>query len=90
MFEGGFVSLDVTLDGNSSNLSSSILVPRNVTFIASSFVIEVNSANPSPGQVFVDVANDGTNEWEFNETGFGDLWASECILHGIGIRNSFC
>ena len=83
MFEGGFVSLDVTLDGNSSNLSSSILVPRNVTFIASSFVIEVNSANPSPGQVFVDVANDGTNEWEFNETGFGDLGHQNVFYTGL-------
>ena len=83
MFEGGSVSLDVTLDGNSSNLSSSILVPRNVTFIASSFVIEVNSANPSPGQVFVDVANDGTNEWEFNETGFGNLGHQNVFYTGL-------
>ena len=81
MFEGGYVSLDVTLDGNSSNLSSSILVPRNVTFIASSFVIEVDSTNPSPGQVFVDVANVWGVDYDSSIDNGGEIRSS----FGIGI-----
>ena len=73
MFEGGYASVDVTLSGNTADTSTTILVPRNVTFISSAFEISINSQNPSPGKVVIDVSNDGTSEWEFNTSGFGNL-----------------
>lgn len=83
MFEGGFAAVEISLDGTSADNSTSILVPRNVTFISSSFEIEIESQNPSPGSVFIDVSGDGTNEWEFNETGFGNLGHQNVFYNGL-------
>ena len=82
MFEGGFAAVELNLDGSTADTSASILVPRNVTFITASFEIEVESQNPSPGSVFIDVSGDGTNEWEFNETGFGNLGHQNLFYDG--------
>ena len=61
-FAGGFATVDVTLQGNSMNNSTTIDMPRNVTIITSSFELSVDSNEDSPGQVWIDINEDGVFE----------------------------
>ena len=72
-FSGGFATVDVTLQGGVANTSASIDVPRNVTFTTAGFQVSVDSSETSPGQVWIDFDEDGTYEWEFTGTGYGDI-----------------
>ena len=57
-FSGGYATVDVNLQGNITNNSTSIEVPRNVTF-TSGFEVVIDSDDQSPGEVWVDVGEDG-------------------------------
>ena len=72
-FTGGFASKSVTLQGGVTNNSSTIEIPRNVTFNAASFDVEIDQSDASPGQVWIDVNEDGVFEWEFTGTGYGNI-----------------
>ena len=72
-FTGGYATIDVNLQGSITNNSTSIEVPRNVTFTASGFEVVIDSDDQSPGEVWVDVGEDGIFEWEFTGTGYGDI-----------------
>lgn len=72
-FSGGFATVDVTLQGGVTNSSATIDVPRNVTFTTSGFQVSVEESENSPGQVWIDMDEDGTYEWEFASTGYGDI-----------------
>ena len=72
-FTGGFASKSVTLQGGVTNNNSTIEIPRNVTFNAASFDIEIDQSDASPGQVWIDVNEDGVFEWEFTGTGYGNI-----------------
>ena len=72
-FSGGFATVDVTLQGGVTNSSATIEVPRNVTFTNAGFQVSVEESEDSPGQVWIDLDEDGTFEWEFAATGYGDI-----------------
>ena len=72
-FSGGVATVDVTLQGGVTNTSASLDVPRNVTFTTAGFQISVDEGETSPGQVWIDIDEDGTFEWEFTGTGYGDI-----------------
>ena len=72
-FNGGYATVDVHLQGNVTNSTASIEVPRNVTFTTSGFEVVIDSDDQSPGEVWVDVGEDGVFEWEFTGTGYGDI-----------------
>jgi hypothetical protein len=72
-FNGGVAVIDVVLQGDLTNNSSAIVVPRNVTFTTASFDVEVDSNQDSPGQVWIDINEDGIFEWEFTGTGYGNI-----------------
>jgi len=72
-FSGGFATVDVTLQGGVTNSSATIEVPRNVTFTNAGFQVSVEESETSPGQVWIDLDEDGTFEWEFAATGYGDI-----------------
>ena len=72
-FTGGYATVEVDLQGGVVNNSASIEVPRNVTFTDSGFEVVIDSDHQSPGEVWVDVGEDGIFEWEFNGTGYGDI-----------------
>ena len=72
-FSGGMATVDVTLQGDVTNTSASIEVPRNVTFTNAGFQVSVDESEISPGQVWIDFDEDGTFEWEFTGTGYGDI-----------------
>ena len=73
LFTGGFATVEINLQGNVTNTSASIDLPRNSTVTTSSVEISVDSEDDSPGAVWVDVGQDGTNEWEFTGLGYGNL-----------------
>ena len=72
-FTGGFATVNVELQGGVSNSTTTIDVPRNVTFTSASLDIEIDASDASPGQVWLDLEEDGVNEWQFSGTGYGDL-----------------
>ena len=72
-FTGGYATVDVNLQGGVMNSSTSVEVPRNVTFVTSGFEVVVDSSDTSPGEVWVDVGEDGIFEWEFTGLGYGDI-----------------
>jgi len=81
-FNGGVAVIDVNLQGGLTNNSSSIDVPRNVTFNSASFDIEVDYSQVSPGKVWVDVNEDGVFEWEFTDTGYGNIGHQNQFYNG--------
>ena len=72
-FSGGLATVDVVLQGGVTNNSAAIEVPRNVTFTNAGFQVSVDASDTSPGQVWIDFDEDGTYEWEFTSTGYGDI-----------------
>jgi len=72
-FTGGFATVDVTLQGGATNNATTIDVPRNVTFTTVSFDVNVDASDQSPGQVWIDIDEDGAFEWEFTGTGYGNI-----------------
>ena len=81
-FSGGFATVDVTLQGDSINNTTTIDVPRNVTFTTSTFEVSIDSTEESPGQVWIDVNEDGIFEWEFTSTGYGDIGHQNQFYNG--------
>ena len=81
-FNGGVAVIDVDLQGGLTDNSSSIDIPRNVTFNSASFDIEVDYSQASPGQVWVDVNEDGVFEWEFTDTGYGNIGHQNQFYNG--------
>ena len=64
-FSGGLPSADINLNGNVTNSSFGIDIPRNSTFVSAQFSVEIQSTDISPGQVWIDHAQDGQYEWAF-------------------------
>tara|TARA_B100000925_G_scaffold96162_1_gene70113 strand:+ start:4521 stop:8732 length:4212 start_codon:yes stop_codon:yes gene_type:complete len=81
-FSGGLASVDVSLQGNVTNDSAELDIPRNVTFVTSGFQLNVESQDESPGQIWIDVGEDGTYEWEFTGTGYGDIGSQNQFYDG--------
>ncbi|MBT6645288.1 MAG: VCBS repeat-containing protein, partial [Euryarchaeota archaeon] len=72
-FAGGFSNVDITLQGSVIDNTSVIEIPRNVTFDSASFFIEADAAETSPGSVWLDIDQDGSNEWAFTGAGYGNF-----------------
>ena len=72
-FAGGFSNIDVTLQGSAIDNSSAIDIPRNVTFDSASFFIKAEAAETSPGSLWLDIDQDGSNEWAFTGAGYGNF-----------------
>ena len=94
-FVGGYASVDVELQGGVTNNSTTIDVPRNVTFNTVTFDVEVDQSQDSPGQVWIDFDEDGVFEWEFAGVGYGDIGrqnqfydGSEWIVTGMNSGTS--
>ena len=81
-FNGGVASIDVNLQGGVADSTAIIDVPRNVTFNSASFDVEYDSSQVSPGQVWVDINEDGVFEWEFTDSGYGDIGYQNQFYNG--------
>ena len=86
LFSGGFATVDVNLEGNVANTSAALELSRNVTVTSSTFKVSYDSGDVSPGAVWIDINQDGIFEWEFNDTGYGDLGQQNVFFNG---DNSF-
>jgi len=73
VFAGGFSNVEVDLQGSTTNNTSAIEIPRNVTFNGASFLIQAEAGETSPGSVWLDIDQDGSNEWAFTGTGYGNF-----------------
>ncbi|MEZ8139996.1 MAG: hypothetical protein QMC43_05500 [Candidatus Poseidoniaceae archaeon] len=72
-FAGGFSNVDITLQGSAMDNTSVIEIPRNVTFDSASFLVQAEAGEISPGSVWLDIDQDGSHEWAFTGTGYGNL-----------------
>ena len=72
-FSGGFATVDINLQGYTTNSSAALDLPRNVTVTSSTVQISYDADDKSPGAVWVDVNQDGVLEWEYDGVGYGDL-----------------
>ena len=61
------------------NTNFGLEVPRNVTFQNAEFVVEAKEEFTSPGQVSLDINQDGTKEWAFEGQGFGIWGFKQCL-----------
>ena len=73
LFSDGTSEITVPLTANQTDTNFSIEVPRNVTFESAQFYINVDHNDVSPGQVSLDINQDGIKEWAFEGVGFGDI-----------------
>lgn len=73
LFSNGSASSTVSLTAQQMNTNFGLEVPRNVTFQNAEFVVEAKEEFTSPGQVSLDINQDGTKEWAFEGQGFGDM-----------------
>ncbi len=55
---------------------------RNTTVTSASFFIKPDSSGTSAGSVSLDVNQDGLPEWDFNQTGYGDLGQQNEFTNG--------
>ena len=84
-FSGGLAEVVLSLQGNNS-ASSVVSLPRNVTFAAASFEISTDHQDNSPGNVWLDIDEDGYWEWAWNGTGHGAM--SKQTVFTDGASNS--
>ncbi|HIB59442.1 MAG: hypothetical protein CXX80_10780 [Methanobacteriota archaeon] len=84
-FSGGFAEVTLSLQGNNS-VSSIVSLPRNATFATASFEISTDHEDNSPGNVWLDIDEDGFWEWAWNGTGHGVM--SKQAVFTDGASNS--
>ncbi|MCP2504629.1 MAG: VCBS repeat-containing protein, partial [Candidatus Poseidoniaceae archaeon] len=89
LFSGNSASFSLSLTANHLDTNYSIDVPRNVTFQSGQFAINVKANVDSPGQVSLDIGQDGVNEWAFNEQGFGDLGHQNTFFNNMSSQSIF-
>ena len=81
-FDGGQASPTLTLTGGQVDTSLGIEVPRNVTFDSASFLVSARDEVATPGQVYIDIGQDGVKEWAFEGPGYGDLGHQNSFFNG--------
>ncbi|MDA8818589.1 VCBS repeat-containing protein, partial [Candidatus Poseidoniales archaeon] len=81
-FDGGQASPTLSLTGGQVDTSLGIQVPRNVTFDSASFLVSANDEVATPGQVYIDIGQDGIKEWAFEGPGYGNLGHQNSFFDG--------
>ena len=81
-FDGGQASPVLTLTGGQVDTSLGIEVPRNVTFDSASFLVSARDEVTTPGQVYIDIGQDGVKEWAFEGIGYGNLGHQNSFYNG--------
>ena len=89
LFSGGSASLSLSLTANQLDTNHSIEVPRNVTFESGQFTIHAMDELATPGQVSLDIGQDGITEWEFSGLGFGDLGHQNTFTNNMSSQSIF-
>jgi hypothetical protein len=70
-FSNGNDTVTIEFDGSTS---AALEIPQNTTVEELSFKLEyLDDTMTSPGQVWLDMNQDGITEWEYNGTGYGGI-----------------
>ena len=81
-FENGSQSSVITLLGGTSDTSSAIELDQNITVEDARFNIQYSYADDSPGQIWLDIEEDGYKEWAFEGAGKGDIGQQTTFANG--------
>ena len=81
-FTGSASSITVFSDGNNTSGALQLDLERNVTFQDASFVIEGQSAAPTPGSVWINSTSNDTL-WTYSGVGYGDLAHQNTFQTGL-------
>ena len=81
-FDGGQAASSVSLTAGLTDTSLGIEVPRNVTFESASFLVNAKDEVATPGQVYIDIGQDGVKEWAFEGAGYGHLGHQQSFITG--------
>ena len=84
-FADGSSSVTVNFNGNSTNSSIEVTLERDTTINNATFDISYNYAlnSPSPGEVTLDMGNDGQYEWAWDSLGYGDFGRQTLFSNGL-------
>ena len=88
-FSNGQAQVSVSLIAGTVDTSLGIEVPRNVTFDSASFVVNAKDEVPTPGQVYIDIGQDGVKEWAFEGTGYGHLGHQQSFITGSTVDSVY-
>ncbi len=73
-FSDGNEETLLNFDGFTFNQSAALEIPQNTTVDALSFSLEYHpDTMSSPGSVWLDIDQDGINEWQYEGSGYGKL-----------------
>ena len=86
-FSGGLSATTVQLNATGYVTTASIDSPRNITYQSATFEVSYNDDDPSPGRIWFDINEDGSEEWAWNGTGMGGLGLQTEFSNG-GINES--
>jgi len=81
-FSGGLASKTIELSGGQVNNSATIDIPRNVTFTSAGFDLDFDQTDSSPGQISVDIYEDGILEWNYSGQGYGNIGEQTTFYDG--------
>ena len=82
VFSTGTAQETITMNGG-THTSIGFDLERNTTIEQSLFFLSPDSGTTqSPGKVWLDLDQNGENEWEFNQTGYGDFGLQTMFADG--------
>ncbi len=81
-FENGAQSIGITLIGGTADVGGAIELDQNITVQDARFNIQYSHSDDSPGQIWLDIDEDGYKEWAFDGPGTGDLGQQNTFLNG--------
>ncbi len=81
-FANGTQSNVITLNGGVADVSTAIELDQNITVQDARFEIQYRHADNSPGQIWLDIDEDGYKEWAFEGLGAGNLGQQSTFSNG--------
>ena len=87
-FSDGSSSQSVSLQGNTTNQQSSLNLSKNITLNNAQFELSYSRINPSPGEIWLDINNDGIREWSFGGGSQGELGRQTAFTNGFNYGQS--
>ena len=87
-FSDGSSSQSVSLQGNTTSQQSSIDLSKNITLTNAQFELSYSRINPSPGEIWLDINDDGIREWSFGGGSQGELGRQTSFTNGLNYGHS--
>jgi len=81
-FANGSQSIGITLIGGAVDVSAAIELDQNITVQDARIDIQYLHSDDSPGQIWLDIDEDGYKEWAFEGLGTGDIGQQSTFSNG--------